>query len=86
MPYHTFRRELLASVADSGLKQPVTAHTFRRSCATELIRAGANLWHVKDLLGHESIETLNHYVKLTIVDLKETHKKCHPRERDRDAF
>ena len=85
MPYHTFRRDLLASVADSGLKQSVTAHTFRRSCATELIRSGANLWHVKDLLGHENVETLNHYVKLTIVDLKKTHKKCHPRERDSDA-
>lgn len=85
MPYHTFRREIKAAVADTGLKEPVTAHTFRRSCATELIRSGANLWHVKDLLGHENVETLNHYVRLTAVDLKATHKKCHPRERDRDA-
>lgn len=85
MPYHTFRRELRASVVGSGVKELVTAHTFRRSCATELIRSGANLWHVKDLLGHENVETLNHYVKLMIVDLKKTHKKCHPRERDSDA-
>ena len=85
MPYHTFRRDLLAGVAESGLKQPITAHTFRRSCATELIRSGASLWHVKDLLGHSSVETLKHYVRLTIVDLKKTHAKCHPRERDRDG-
>ena len=85
MPYHTFRRELLLCVEESNLKTPVTAHTFRRSCATELIRSGANIWHVKDLLGHENVETLNHYVRLTIVDLKKTHKKCHPRERDFDA-
>ena len=60
----------------------VTAHVFRRSCATELLRSGANMYHVKDLLGHESLNTLKHYAKLTITDLKKTHEKCHPRERD----
>jgi len=57
-------------------------HTFRRSFTTELIRHGANLWHVKEALGHESIETLTPYVKLTIPDLKKTLARCHPRERD----
>lgn len=64
------------------LKQRVTAHTFRRSCTTELIRGGANVYHVKDLLGHESLRTLKPYTQLTIMDLKKTHGKCHPRERD----
>jgi len=58
----------------------VTAHTFRRSCATELLRGGANMYHVKDLLGHETLNTLQHYARLTITDLKKTHEKCHPRE------
>jgi integrase/recombinase XerD len=60
----------------------VTPHTFRRSCATELIRGGANVYHVKDMLGHESLETLRYYTRLTITDLRKTHEKCHPRERD----
>ncbi len=66
----------------SGMDVRVTAHTFRRSCTTELIRNDANLYHVKDLLGHESIDTLKPYIKLTISDLKKTHAKCHPREKD----
>ncbi len=66
----------------AGDPQHVTPHTMRRSCATELIRNEANLYHVKELLGHESVETLKAYTKLTIVDLKRTHAKCHPRERD----
>ena len=37
-------------------------------------------YHVKELLGHESLDTLKHYAKLTITDLRETHRKCHPRE------
>jgi site-specific recombinase XerD len=30
---------------------------------------------------HESLDTLKHYAKLTIADLKKTHAKCHPREK-----
>ena len=60
----------------------VTPHTFRRSCTTELIKGGANIYHVKDMLGHESLETLQPYINLTIIDLKKTHAKCHPREKD----
>jgi len=60
----------------------VTPHTFRRSCATELLKADANMYHVKDMLGHDSLDTLKHYAKLTIVDLKKTHRRCHPREKD----
>jgi site-specific recombinase XerD len=82
MPYHTFRRILGKHVARAGLAEKVSAHTFRRSCTTELIRGGANLYHVKELLGHESLDTLKHYAKLNIQDLKETHRRCHPRERE----
>lgn len=64
----------------------VTPHPFRRSCTTELqtelIRGGANLQHVKELLGHEHLDTLQHSTKRTIADLKQTHAKCHPRERE----
>jgi len=47
-----------------------------------LIRSGANVYHVKELLGHESLRTLKPYTQLTITDLKRTHAKCHPREGD----
>jgi integrase/recombinase XerD len=66
----------------STLAVPFTPHTFRRSCATELIRGGANPYHVKELLGHASVASLDPYTKLTIADLRKTHAKCHPRERD----
>ena len=59
-----------------------TPHTLRRSCATALIRGNANLAHVKDIMGWESMNTVGTYVRLTVVDLKKTLKKCHPREKD----
>lgn len=80
--YHGLKYWLKRSMGNLNFGVPVATHTFRRSCTTEMIRSGANIYHVKDLLGHESLDTLKHYVKLTILDLKKTHEKCHPRERD----
>ena len=82
LQYHTVRTMIKKYAKQAKLEVEVTAHTFRRSCTTELLREGANMYHVKELLGHESLDTLNHYAKLTITDLKATHEKCHPRERD----
>ncbi len=39
------------------------------------------MYHVKERRWHESLDTLMHYAKLTITDLREAHRKCHPRER-----
>ncbi len=60
----------------------VSPHTFRRSCTTELVKANANIYHVKEMLGHSSLDTLKPYINLAINDLRKTHAKCHPRERD----
>lgn len=82
LPYHTLRRMIRARAAGAGLPANVTPHAFRRSCTTELLRGGAGMYQVKELLGHESLDTLQHYAKLTINDLKREHQRCHPREQD----
>jgi site-specific recombinase XerD len=82
LSYASLLRCVHAHTDRLGLPVTVTPHTFRRSCTTELIRGGANLWHVKELLGHERLDTLEHYARLTILDLKKTHARCHPRERE----
>ncbi len=50
-----------------------------------MIRNRANPAHVKDLLGHEDFASLDAYVRLEIQDLKEPHRKFHPREQDGDG-
>ena len=82
LAYHAVRRIIQRYATAAGMDIVVTAHTFRRSCTTELLRSGANMYHVKELLGHENLDTLKHYAKLTITDLKATHQRCHPREKD----
>lgn len=63
-----------------------TAHTLRRSCATELVKGsdGKQLYEIKEFLGHESLNTMKRYVNLTAVELKKMHSQCHPREKDDD--
>ena len=82
LTYQSFLYAIHRCANKAELEVNVTPHTFRRSCTTELVRGGANLYHVKELLGHESLDTLKHYAKLTIDDLRKTHARCHPRERE----
>ena len=68
----------------AGIEKPVSPHTLRRSCATGMIRNRANPGHVKDILGHEDFRSLQAYVRLEIVDLKDAHKRFHPREQGKE--
>jgi hypothetical protein len=43
----------------------------------------ANPRHIQDLLRYQSLATTEHYLRLTITDLKEAHAKCHPREQEK---
>jgi integrase/recombinase XerD len=62
----------------SKIKKPVSAHTFRRSCATHLLKNGADISYVQKLLGHKNMRTTQLYTKVVPMDIKETHKKTHP--------
>ncbi|MGA2051708.1 MAG: tyrosine-type recombinase/integrase [Opitutales bacterium] len=66
----------------AGIKKKVTPHLWRHTCATHLLRNNANLRHVQELLGHRSLATTERYLRLTITDLKEAHRRHHPREKN----
>lgn len=65
----------------SGIKKNVTTHTFRHACATHMLKNGAPVRHLQEMLGHESLESTQIYTHVTINDLKEVHAKYHPSER-----
>ena len=46
-----------------------SAHTFRHSFATHLLRGGASVRHVQALLGHTGLETTELYTAVEIEDL-----------------
>ena len=55
--------------------QGVGPHTLRRSCATHMLRNGAQPMAIARLLGHADLKTLSHYLRLNITDLKKMHAK-----------
>ena len=66
--------------ACAGFKRYTTAHMIRHSTATHMLRHGAPVRIIQELLGHKKLETTQIYTQVEISDLKNVHKKTHPRE------
>ena len=56
---------------------------LRHACATHVLRGGADVRHIQELLGHERLETTAVYTRVEIGDLKDALARAHPRERGR---
>ena len=65
----------------AGLKKNVTTHIIRHTCATHMLKNGAPVRHLQEMLGHESLESTQIYTHVTIQDLKQVHAKYHPSEK-----
>jgi integrase/recombinase XerD len=66
------------------LPQSVSAHSLRHACATEMLRGGASVRHVQEMLGHAHISTTQVYTHVLPHDLKRVHQKTAPSERRRN--
>lgn len=67
------------------LKKRVTAHTFRHTFATDLVKNGADITAVQKMLGHADLKTTQQYIRSLGLDIKAVHQKTHSREKDKAA-
>ncbi|MCF6342439.1 MAG: site-specific tyrosine recombinase XerD [Bacteroidales bacterium] len=65
----------------AGIRKKISPHTFRHSFATHLVKHGADLRAVQELLGHVSIITTEIYTHLDTDDLRKAILEFHPRNR-----
>jgi len=57
----------------------VSPHALRHICATHLLRGGADVRHVQELLGHRCLATTALYTRVAIEDLRKVLARVHPR-------
>lgn len=63
--------------AEAGIEQNLTPHVFRHSYASDLVKNGADILAVRDLLGHSNVGTTQIYTHLSQKHLKEQYQKHH---------
>ncbi|MYB40992.1 MAG: site-specific tyrosine recombinase XerD [Chloroflexi bacterium] len=65
----------------AGIDAHVTPHTLRHSFATHMLRGGASVRDVQELLGHANVSTTQIYTQLADGHLREVYEQVHPRAR-----
>jgi integrase/recombinase XerD len=65
----------------AGIAKRVTPHVLRHTCATDLLRGGADIRHVQAILGHVSVATTQIYTRVAVEDLLQVHRRHHPRRK-----
>ena len=65
----------------SDIKKNISPHTFRHSFATHLLKNGADLKTIQQLLGHQSITTTEIYMHIDNKMLVKAINKFHPRSK-----
>ena len=70
---------------DAGITKTVSPHTLRHSFATELLKGGADLRAIQEMLGHENIKTTQIYTHIDITTLREEILTHHPRNKRKNT-
>ncbi len=69
-------------IIKAGVEKHVHPHMIRHTFATEMLNNGADLMTVKELLGHESINTTSIYTHVSNEQIKKVYENCHPRAKE----
>ena len=72
-------KDLAALGRKANISTPLHPHLFRHTFASHMLQGGADLRSLQEMLGHADLSTTQIYTHLDVKDLKDKHKKYHPR-------
>lgn len=70
-------------IIKAGISKHAYPHMIRHTFATDMLNSGADLMTVKELLGHENIDTTSIYTHVTDEQIRKIYDNCHPRAKER---
>ena len=78
MEYSALRSMMRRACDFAGIKDVPQLHSFRRAFALNMLRNGADVYSLKELMGHADLQVLQRYLKQTNEDLEYVHRKASP--------
>lgn len=74
------RPSAISNILRLQVKASFTPHQLRHACATHMLRNGASIVVLRDLLGHKGITTTRVYTEVKVEDMRKGLERFHPRE------
>jgi len=73
--------QLIQSLGDKAGVKNCHPHRLRHTFAVEYLRNGGDIFTLKSILGHSSLDMVEHYLQLTQTDLHTAHRKASPADK-----
>ena len=76
-----FLRTLKIVTKKAGIKKSIDLHSIRHTCATHMLKNGADIRYLQKFLGHTLLKTTQIYTRVDSSDLRKMLDECHPRDK-----